>query len=205
MAHRTQDDLEWVEGTFGLEPHWTKEPDTRVISELALKHLNLSNNASVDVAFYSKSAFTKTYKITTVDASYLLRVSLPIDPHRKTESAVATIMFIRQNTTVPAPHIIAYSSDNSNELGFEWMLMKDTPGTPLYKVWRKMSWDSKETLVRQLAEYQLGMFAHNFQKIGNLYAQAEGFVIDQMVTTIYYQGDHVTKNVIRGPFTSSHK
>ena len=200
-----QDGLEWVEGPFGLEPYWTREPEISTISQIVRKHLNLSHGIPVDVVFHSKGAFTKLYKISTPDVTYLMRISLAVDPIRRTESAVATMDFARQKISIPAPYIIAYSSDNSNELGFEWILMDMVPGTTLHQAWRKMPWDAKEAVVKQLAEHQAQLFEHKFQKIGNLHRQADKITVDQLVTTIFYQGDHLTHNVVRGPFTSSHE
>lgn len=199
-----QDGLEWVEGTFGLEPHWTRDPDTTVIAQISQRHLQLSTTTSIDVSFHSSSAFSKFYQVSTPESSYLFRVTLPVDPGFRTESAVATANFVSNiPSPISTPAIIAHSSDNTNELGFEWILMRSAPGTPLHKIWRKLSWPSKQSLVRQLAQHQAQLCAHTFQKIGNLYAKETAFVVDQLVTTIYYQGDHLTHNIVRGPFTSS--
>lgn len=203
MSHANHNGLEWVEGTFGLEPHWKKEPEISTISQIASRHLNLQHDAILDVTFRSKGAFTKVYRISTPSTSYLMRISLPIDPRHRTESAVATSKFVGQNTSLPVPQVIAYSSDNSNELGFEWMLTTDTDGTTLYKAWRKMSWDSKEAVIKQLAQYQAQIFENKLQKIGNLYYDAGEFAVNQLVTAIHYQGDRIMQNAVRGPFNSS--
>ncbi|KAF3004299.1 hypothetical protein E8E13_008766 [Curvularia kusanoi] len=195
----------WVEGTFGLEPHWTREPSLSSISDVARRQLNLPQDAGLDVTFHSKSAFSKTYRISAPATSYLVRVSLPVDPRHRTESAVAAIGFVREKTSFPVPEVITYSPDSSNELGFEWMLMTDVPGTTLYKAWRKMSWESKEAVVKQLAEYQAKILENKFQKIGSLYRSADGFAVDQLVTTIHYQGDRIMKGTVRGPFNSSYE
>ena len=200
-----QDGLEWVEGTFGLEPHWTREPDTNIIAQIAHQHLDLSQDVSIKVTFHSNGAFTKLYKISTPDSAYMFRVSLPVDPHYRTESAISTIAFVQQKTSIYTAHIIAYSANNTNQLGFEWILMNDIPGTTLYKAWRKMSGDGKEALVKQLVQYQEQLLEHRFQKIGNVYRQGDDFVVDRLTTTIFFQGDHITQNVARGPFTSSHE
>src|SRR5690242_20196600 len=200
-----QNGLEWIEGTFGLEPNWTKEPDIKIISQIALTRLNLNPGVPVEVTLHSKGAFTKLYRISTQDRAYSMRVSLPVDAVHGTESAVATIEFASHHTSIPLPRIIAYSSDNSNELGFEWILVDQAPGTTLYKTWRKLSWDAKETIVKQLAEYQVQFSECNFQKIGNLYRQNDVFKVDRLVSTISYQGDHIVNSAIRGPFVSSHE
>jgi hypothetical protein len=203
MSHANQNGLEWVEGTFGLEPRWKKEPEISTVSQIASRHLKLQHDTVLEVTFHSKGAFTKVYRILTPSASYLMRISLPIDPRHRTESAVATSKFLGQKTSLPMPQVIAYSSDDSNELGFEWMLTTDTDGTTLYKAWRKMSWDSKEAMIKQLAQYQAQMLDNKLQKIGHLYYDASEFEVNQLVTAIHYQGDRIMQNDARGPFNSS--
>ena len=203
MSHANQNALEWVEGTFGLEPHWRKEPEISTISHIASRHLNLQHDVVLDVTSQFRGAFTKVYRISTPSASYLMRISLPIDPRHRTESAVATSKFVGQNTSLPVPQVISYSSDDSNELGFEWVLTTDAEGTTLHKAWRKMSWDSKEAVIKQLAQYQAQMLENKLQKIGNLYHDGEKFAVDQLVTAIHYQGDRIMENVVRGPSQNS--
>ncbi|KAJ4989869.1 kinase-like protein [Stagonosporopsis vannaccii] len=200
-----QNGLQWVEGTFGLEPNWTKEPDINMVSQITRTQLNLNQEVTIEVVLHSKGTFTKLYKISTKGRAFSMRVSLPLDAGHRTESAVATIEFARQHTSIPLPRIIAYCSDNSNELGFEWILMDQAPGTTLYKAWRKLSWDAKEAIVKQLAEYLMQLTECKFQSIGNLYRQNKGFVVDRLVSTISYQGDHITNGSVRGPFTSSYE
>ena len=125
--------------TFGLEPRWTKEPDIEIIRELAQEHLGHDMEASIEVAFLAQGAFNKLYKITVADAACLMRVSLPVYPKLKTQSEVATINFIRKETEMPAPQIIAFDADSQNPLGFELILMELMPGVPLRKRWRKIS------------------------------------------------------------------
>ncbi|KAF3006915.1 hypothetical protein E8E13_011212 [Curvularia kusanoi] len=204
-----QDGLEWVNKTFGLEPRWTKEPDVNIMAFIAHTHLGCDEEALPDVAFYAQGAFNKLYKVSTADTTCLMRVSLPVAPHYKTESEVATIEFVRQRTSLPIPHSIAFDSDNENELGFEWILMEMMPGVPLRKRWRKMSWDAKENIVKCLAENHARLFEHRFHGIGNIFdsrklASATSFTLDRMVSLIFFWGEHLTHDVSRGPFTSSH-
>lgn len=44
-------------------------------------------------------------------------------PRLKTESEVATIQYIRDNTNIPVPTIYDYDSNPYNRLGGEWLLM----------------------------------------------------------------------------------
>lgn len=204
-----QSGLEWIEEMFGLRPRWTKEPDVSIVASIARTHLGCAESASPEVEFFAQGAFNKLYRITTEGQTCLMRVSLPVDPHYKTESEVATIEFVRQKTSLPVPKIIAFDSDNENELGFEWMLMEMMPGIPLRKRWRKMSWAAKEELIKRLVEEQVRLFERRFQRIGNIFQSSSGstpdsFTLDRMVSLIFLWGNHLTHDVLRGPFTSSH-
>lgn len=96
--------------------------------EIARTHLDSCEGVLPAVTFHAQGAFSKLYKISTMSEACLMRVSLPVDPRYKTESEVATIEFARQNTSLPVPQIIAFDSNNENELGFEWILMEMMPG-----------------------------------------------------------------------------
>ena len=114
-----QDGLGWVQTTFGLEPTWTKEPDVGIIAHIARQRSgggggDGDEKSQIDVTSHAKGAFNKLYEMSTTDATCLMRVSLPVDSRYKTESEVATLEFVRQETSIPVPSIIA--SDANNEL-----------------------------------------------------------------------------------------
>ena len=221
--------LEWVAGTFGLEPRWTAEPNITKVESLARKHLKLEQNASCNVTFHAQGAFNKLYKITTEAGYSLMRVTLPVDPYNKTNSEVATINFVRQNTDIPVPQILAFDDSSENELGFEWILMEMLPGGTLRTKWRKLSEEVKRELVKQVAKYQAQLFHHKFPAIGNNFISARDQpiskesppsmvfhteqapqelqqslpVLGQLVSMVFFWGDHITQDVPRGPFTNS--
>jgi Ser/Thr protein kinase RdoA (MazF antagonist) len=201
-----QDGLEWVTTTFGLEPRWTDEPDIEIISQIARKHLSHDEEVHIDVTFHAQGAFNKLYKVKAAESECLMRVSLPVHPHSKTESEVATINFVRNETAMPVPRILAFDSDNKNDLGFEWILMEMMPGSTLRRRWRKMSWDAKTAIVRQLAEYQAQLHAKSFPKIGNLFPAVDkstAVSLGPIVSLVFFWGDHLKHDVPRGPFETS--
>jgi hypothetical protein len=214
-----QEGLEWVQTTFTLEPRWTKDPDIDTISRISRKHLGHDEHVSIDVAFHAQGAFNKLYKVSVAGSDCLMRVSLPVDPHHKTESEVATIDFVRKETGIPVSYIIAFDSCNQNELGFEWILMEMMTGVTLGKLWRKISWESKEEIVKQLVKYQAQLFERRFESIGNIFKQHSGsdetsggtetmpdsFVLGRIVSLIFFWGDHLTHDVDRGPFKTSYE
>jgi len=160
----------------GHTPVWPREPDIAAVKSLARQHLQSEIPTTIeeemlDVSFFAEGGFNKLYQITYRDhqPSYLLRVALPVDPYLKTESEVATIAFLRAQTSMPAPRIIAWQSNRNGELGFEWILMEKIQGVPLCDVWRKIPWERKLVLVEILAGFIKDMQDHKFDSIGALY------------------------------------
>ncbi|KAF2497474.1 kinase-like protein [Lophium mytilinum] len=211
-----QQGLEWVEnGIHGLMPRWTKEPDIEVIGKLASKYLA----GTFKARFFAEGAFNKLYRVDSDQGSFLMRVTLPVDPHHKTLSEVATIEYVREEAQVPVPRILAFDATNANELGFEWILMELVPGQPLRKKWRKLPMKAKEELIKQLARYQAKLFRRRFRGIGNIYssstqADIQGlqrdvenpqFTLGRIVSIIFFLGDHISHDVTRGPFRSSYE
>lgn len=164
-----QDGLEWVEETFGLEPRWTREPDIAKVESIARQHLKLEPDASCTVKFHAEGAFNKLYRVDTAAESTLMRVTLPVDPFNKTNSEVATIKFVDENTDIPVPKIFAFDDSSENELGFEYILMEMLPGVPIRKKWRQLPIDAKQDLVKKIAEYQTQLFNRQFSGIGNIF------------------------------------
>lgn len=197
--------LEWENITFGSEPRWTAEPDISVIQSLSREHLQLAEDARCTVSFHAQGAFNKLYKVDTDFGTWLMRVALPVDPHRKTASEVATIDFIREKTDCPVPKVIAFHSSNNNALRFEWILMEYIAGQPLYRAWRKLSTPSKEALVKQLALYQSQLFIEKSHVIGSLLTDltAHSYKIDSMVTMHFFWGDRAARSFPRGLFRNS--
>ncbi|PQE05334.1 aminoglycoside phosphotransferase protein [Rutstroemia sp. NJR-2017a BVV2] len=216
--------LEWVAETFGLEPRWTSEPDIARVELIARKHLKLQENTPCCVTFYAQGAFNKLYKVETGTGCSLIRITLPVDPSNKTNSEVATINFIRQYTDIPVPQILAFDDSSENELGFEWILMDMLPGATLRTKWRKFSQDVKQDLIKQIAKYQIQLFGYKFPAIGNIFITRENQlrenglystqevlqerqfslpILGQLVSMIFFWGDHITQDIPRGPFVNS--
>jgi Ser/Thr protein kinase RdoA (MazF antagonist) len=206
-AMPSQDGLEWVATTFGLEPRWTKEPNIDVISRIARARLGHKEEVAIDVTFYAQGAFNKLYKIKASEYEWLMRVSLPVHPSLKTKSEVATIEFVRKETDMPVPRILAFDSDYQNELGFEWILMEMMPGITLRQKWRTMSWSAKETIVRRLVRYQAQLLEKTFQETGNLFQHTEGsesFNIGPIVSLAFFWANRLSYDVLRGPFENAY-
>lgn len=163
--------LEWRAGLMGFLPTWTEDPSLEVISEIAYRHLKLSPDeiAHTTTKFQVQGGFNKLYAVECPRGSFFMRIALPVNPHFKTSSEVATIALLRSRTSVPLPHIIASSSTSDNELKFEWILMERVHGVPLADVWTSLTWDAKVSCVKEVASIMAQLFELRYDSIGNLF------------------------------------
>lgn len=159
---------------------------------------------TIDISFLSSGAFNKLYTVSvSIDSkACVLRISLPVDPRQKTLSEVATLDWVRQNTNIPVPRVMAFEATRTNPVGFEWILMtKIDPGTPLAKVWNSLSFPAKKALTEWFADYSSSLFKKQLSGIGNLYPQA--CKTDRIVSKQFVWGDRIHQDMHRGPFSSS--
>lgn len=207
---------------MGLRPCWTVEPSIDIIAKIVHHHLKLSPDEilQMTVRFQFQGAFNKLYAIQCPRGSFFLRVSLPVDPHFKTLSEVATVKFLESKTSVPVPQIFASDSSGNNELKLEWILMRRVPGLPLAQVWGSLDWEAKVSCVTDVAIIMAQLFELKYNSIGNLFYEKDLYdlsdcpckgdavkpdtvVIGRIVSMIFFWGTHLAMNVSRGPFSSS--
>ncbi|KAG7285357.1 hypothetical protein NEMBOFW57_009983 [Staphylotrichum longicolle] len=127
--------------------------------------------ADAEIKYFAKGTFNRLYSLTnsTWNKAYLFRVSIPVEPFFKTESEIATMEYVRRHTTMPIPRVIAFSSSDDNELGYEWILMEMMPGEPLRKLWPTMPDDARVRFFAELAVHTKQLVALRFSKYGNIY------------------------------------
>ncbi|KAF2768104.1 kinase-like protein [Teratosphaeria nubilosa] len=200
--------LEWAKTLWGLEPRWTAEPSLVQIEQISRQHLSLDEGAPCAVQFYAQGGFNKLFTIDTHTGRWLMRVALPVDPHRKSASEVCTMCFVRERTNAPVPAVLGHDASNNNDLKFEWILMEHMPGSVLERAWRTLSLTQKEDLVRKLVQFQSELFraANRLEAIGNLVQAGPGsYKIGSIVSMIFFWGDRGAREIDRGPFQNSYQ
>lgn len=172
--------LKWVRGFLGdPAPEWTKDPDLDLVHTVMLKHIPSpdtldSESLAIKPSFFAAGAFNKLYALSLpTRPTYLLRVTLPLEPYYKVESEVATLRFVTAHTKIPVPRLLAWDSSTENELGFEWILTEKIEGVGADECWSKMSMQAKEEFTREVAGYIKELWSASldvgFDRIGNLY------------------------------------
>lgn len=214
--------LRWTADLFGPVPVWSKTPYIPTIESLSRRYLGADN---LSVNFFAGGAFNKLYSITvssntsTETKSYIFRVALPVEPFYKTASEIATLRYLRRQTSIPVPEVIAYNCTVENELGFEWILMEKIPGVSLGEVWGNLNLSTKKIVAECIGQYTKQLREKcRFDAIGSLYQRTElsgedaktavatghhDFVIGPVVTTFFFAGKRkalVERN--RGPYRS---
>ncbi|KAH7041426.1 phosphotransferase enzyme family-domain-containing protein [Microdochium trichocladiopsis] len=216
-----QDGLAWDEQLFDSVPVWTKQPSEAAIKRTCCKHFGLPDNEpTCTISFFSSGAFNKLYLVTARHEKALMRVSLPVYPTFKTRGEVTTLRWVKENTSIPVPRVLAFDDTNNNDIGFEWILMELMPGKTAYRNWRAISMEQKKFLAETIADYQAQLARaaarHGLDAIGTLskneastngrpeITSAEPRIVpSRLVTHEFFLGNRLKLDVPHGPFRSS--
>lgn len=191
--------IKWVRTLWGLEARWTVEPEESVVMATIQSVITLPDPCNIK--FLAQGAFNKIFTITSTDKQVVARVTLPIDPKWKTLSEVATLEWVRTNTSLPVPEVFAYNADGSAAVGFEWIAMEMMPGKPWADAYRSMTFSAKKEVVRRIARFNSEIFQKPFQGIGNIFpGEAQ---VQRMVSSAFICHGFGRETVQRGPFPSS--
>ncbi|RPA72924.1 hypothetical protein BJ508DRAFT_58412 [Ascobolus immersus RN42] len=179
--------LGWTHSTwYSTEefPEWTVEPDVEIIQRIAKECIGTEDEPTV--SFLGGGGYNQAYLIRFgsgggAKKELVFRAALPVYPHYKTASEVATLEFLRNHCTglpVPRVHFYNTSSDPSeNELRFEWILMERVEGVDLQpgKMWgrRYAGMDRMREVVENVASLLKQLQMIRFPAIGSLFLEAD--------------------------------
>ncbi|KAJ4306808.1 hypothetical protein N0V88_000176 [Collariella sp. IMI 366227] len=177
-----------------LERYWPEEEDheTWIAAMRRILAQQFSQFADADIKYFAKGTFNRLYSLTNAswEKSYIFRVSIPVEPFYKTESEIATMEYIRRHTSIPVPPVIAYSSSDNNDLGYEWILMEMMPGEPLRKLWPTMPNEARVRVFVELAHHVKTLVSLQFSKFGNIFFAD---VADHVLTSQASQASQVSE------------
>ncbi|KAJ5360863.1 Aminoglycoside phosphotransferase [Penicillium concentricum] len=97
-----------------------------------------------------------------------------------TECEVSVLEFLRKHTSIPVPRVLSWSSDRSNAVGAEYIIMEKASGVQLSEVWGRMSGVEKPKLIRGLTKLEAQLSAIRFPAYGGLYLQKERNISNQI-------------------------
>jgi hypothetical protein len=170
--------LTWVNTPRGPEARWAEDTadlrELRWAAEAALilrGEIRPGRSGRCSVEFLAQDAFHKSYVVRNGQREYVIRLNLPILPSLKTVSEVAILDWAAANTRLSVPRIYDHSSDPSNDVGLEFILMSKPPGKPLAALWRDLDFPAKEEIVRRIAGFASDTFRGETEHIGSLFIE----------------------------------
>ncbi|KAI9925943.1 hypothetical protein MW887_005749 [Aspergillus wentii] len=220
--------LRWTHGR-PKKPIWPREPSLDSIRSLAFSvlHKHFPNDYDeerlLDVTFHAEKLTKRIFIIShpKLAKKFIFQVQLPVDPFFLTENEIATISFLRHNTDIPVPPILAWNSSSDNVLGYEWSMVEMLDGVPVREIWAEMSLDAKLRLAEDLAHIFAQLWNQKFDRIGSLFISqrlldsteqfevyfedppSPSFKVGQMVSMPFFIGRRCFLPSDRGPFKSS--
>ncbi|TVY13106.1 hypothetical protein LARI1_G008763 [Lachnellula arida] len=137
------------------------------------------------------------------------------------ESEVATMKYVKLNSSIPVPEVFDYSWTGSNTIGIPFILMSKAPGNAL----SRFSWNahpggivssrkplpclkraSKEKIMKQLGVIYSQLLNLRFDKIGSLFEEDGEYRIKKCLlpALVWHERDSLDDDVPRGPFQHTH-
>lgn len=77
-------------------------------------------------------------------------------------------------TSIPVPDVLAWSSDASNPVGAEYMVIEKCPGRQLHTVWGELDEIHRFKLVKSIAGFEGQLASMTFPANGSIYLRAFG-------------------------------
>ncbi|KFY07719.1 hypothetical protein V492_06875 [Pseudogymnoascus sp. VKM F-4246] len=132
------------------------------------------------------------------------------------ESEVATMKYIKENSSIPVPDIFDYSSSKLNAIEMPYILMSKALGTQL----QDFRWDphplekgifpqrqhlsqiQKEKVMRQLGGIASQLLNLRFNKLGSLFEEAGEYRVGKCLSPsfIFHDRETLGDDIERGPF-----
>ncbi|KAJ5368331.1 uncharacterized protein N7496_008091 [Penicillium cataractarum] len=101
---------------------------------------------------FSKAFLMKRANGTDVIAKIPCRIAGP--PSLTTAGEVAVLEYVKRHTSIPVPRVLSWSSDGSNNVGAEYIIMDKAPGVPLFQVWGTMTEFERLQLIKNLTKLE---------------------------------------------------
>lgn len=128
-------------------------------------------NGVASITKLAEGGFNRVLQI-TFDDGYAVLARLPykstVPKHYAVASEAATLTLLRAHG-VPVPKVIAYSPDQTNAVGTEYILLERLEGTPLSDQWFSMDTKTRVKIMRQIVDVERRFMSIHFPASGSLY------------------------------------
>ncbi|PIG79266.1 hypothetical protein AARAC_004131 [Aspergillus arachidicola] len=141
---------------------------------------------------FSKALLMKKENGKEVIAKLPCRIAGPTS--LTTACEVGVLEYVRIYTSIPAPRVFSWSSDDSNPVGAEYVIMEKATGVPLCEQWGKMAEIDKLELIRNLTKLEAQLAAIRFSAYGGLYRRADTHPLEVGILGILVKGPGIHKH-----------
>ncbi|KAM5442588.1 hypothetical protein MferCBS31731_002467 [Microsporum ferrugineum] len=150
---------------------------------LCEKILSLCPSAASIRSFQKlEGGFSKAFILET-DSGRKLVVKFPTSvagsAKHITNSEVATITYLQQNTKIPIPDILDWSDDPANPIGSAYIIMEHAGGIQLQEAWANIPSDKKVKCIGAICTSILPITKLDFSAYGSLYFANASFLDDK--------------------------
>lgn len=117
----------------------------------------LDSSSCTSLEKIGEGGFNKVYRLVMQDGrTAIARIPHPNagPEHLTTASEVATMDFARTVLKLPVPRVFGWSSNSSNPVEAEYILMEEAKGTQLNESWTTMSLDTKIEVVSRIVDIE---------------------------------------------------
>ncbi|KAI2672541.1 hypothetical protein LCP963914a_9382 [Penicillium roqueforti] len=120
---------------------------------------------------FSKAFLMRKANGTEVIAKIPCRIAGP--PSLTTAGEVGVLEYVGRHTSIPVPRVLSWSSDSSNAVGAEYIVMEKAAGVPLYERWRSMTEFERLQLIKNFTKLEAQLSAISFPAYGGLYLRTD--------------------------------
>ncbi|OAL34630.1 hypothetical protein AYO20_06047 [Fonsecaea nubica] len=147
--------------------------DVKALKLVVAKTAGLEGQSGrVEVKKLAEGASNKVMTATVGRRRFIVKVPDPVVPRRLiTASEVATLEFLRAELNLPVPKVLAWSDNNDNTVGCEYMILEEAVGADLKNTWPRLSVKQRIGVVDQIITIQERLLeaSKRFQGYGSLY------------------------------------
>lgn len=128
-------------------------------------------NGVASITKLAEGGFNRVLQI-TFDDGYAVLSRLPykttVPKHYAVASEAAALALLRAHG-VPVPKVLAYSPDQTNAVGTEYILLEKLEGTPLSGQWFSIDTKTRVKIIRQIVDLERQFISIHFPASGSLY------------------------------------
>ncbi|KAJ8107252.1 hypothetical protein OPT61_g8997 [Boeremia exigua] len=150
--------------------------------------------------FKLEGGFSKALLMRKEDGQQIVvKIPFPIagPPKYTTASEVAVLHYLKNYTRIPVPKVLAWSSDSTNPVGAEYIIMEKASGVQLFNTWGSMSDSDRFELVQRITELEGELVSIRFPASGSLYLR-DSLAKDETQVKLSHDADPLQKFCI-GP------